>query len=167
MGHRALIIIEQEDRRGVFNIRSSHWGAYNAQYLGTSYSDMKQVGKSEKVAYDTLSHAVSKRIDFLFHEAVYLARPNRPTKAFDTVWWRGAQEYVPSPGGCVGVGALVQLKDSDEWEEWASSAYGAKTDSMSADEFHKFIQESDFADRVPDWSPLGGNEILVDERYRD
>lgn len=184
MGHRALIIIEDPDT-GLYSTRGSHWGASGARYLGASYEQTIREGTAHQGAYPTLDEVASECIDFLFHEAVYLARPGYPTKAYDTIWWKGARNYVDSPRGVYGVGAIVELYDTLEWGSFSRLSYATPedevedpfeenildhylpVDEMTAQEFHDFIRKSDFADRVPEWSPMGADKYHLPEVYHD
>lgn len=165
MGHRALIIIEQEDYPGTYRTRGSSGGAAGAKHLGTDYETMTTIGSPHKGVHQSKADAAREKVDFLYHEAVYLARPRKPTLAYDTIWWRGAEDYVPSPGGSIGVGALVHLDHKGEAENYFRLAYDDNTDDMSAMQFHNYIRDSDFVGRVPVWSPLGGDDIRVGREY--
>lgn len=170
MGHRALIAYQEPDLS--FTSRYSHWGALDAKLMGAEWEErrpgsMHGVGRHGKREVDTGLEdleAFGQSIDFLFHEAVYTVALGKEARAYDTVWWKGAQNYVPSPGGTVGVGAVVELDSTDEWGEFSS--FFQETEDMTATEFHEMAQDR-WGDRIPDWSPMGGDELRVPDEYRE
>ena len=164
MGHLALIAYEEAD--GTYTARYSQWDAHDARLLGTPWKPPGDGRSGDRAIAGDLPDrvAVAHHVDFLYHEAVYVVARDGAARAFDTAWWRGADAFRDGPlSGQVGVGALVELRTSDEWGEYATELYH-ESESMTAREFHEAARDR-WAERIPPWSPLGGERIQIPDGY--
>lgn len=171
MGHRALLIYQEPGM--TFTTRYSHWGALEAKLMGTEWAEREHAeammperhGKRRVADGFTSLKDVAQTVDFLNHECVYLWMLGEPARAFDTVWWRGGTPRRPGSdiAAHVGLGALVELDDPIEWNNHRLPESG----DITAEEFHNTVKEIMWGDRIPEWSPMGGDEIRIPNEYRE
>lgn len=185
MGHRALLAYQEPDMS--FTTRYSHWGAHGAKLLESDWEPRKggggtfslRSGKREVETGLANLKEVGQSVDFLYHECFYYFPLGGEARAFDTVWWRGGNpQHSTAPPG-VGAGALVELEDTGEWQNFSTRVFENDGDvfsdddrppqidseDMTAREFHKVVKSQEWSDRIPDWSPIGGDELRVPDKY--